>query len=243
MQIIRGMPSRLHSVMVDGAGSDIVEGAAVMIGVTDETNSGCAIVASGAAANCLGLLAHIHDYSAVGDSTVETGVTRVTGEVALFMPGCEVAAEIDADTQLDVATYTSGTKTVEITSLEDDIDGGWIYIPDGPGAGELQYVITSASGSVITKTAFATDLTAVSDAIVLRPELHQLHTLSSNASKIITSAAAGSLTWGLLEIQMKYDGMERWERLDMTKHSALQNLDDLHVKFRYIMNPASKFIA
>jgi hypothetical protein len=230
-------------VQVDGAGSDIVEGAAVMIGVTDETNSGCAVVASGAAANVLGVLAHLHDYSVVGDSTPESGATRVAGQVALFVPGCEVAVEIDQDTQLDVATYTSGTKTVEITSLEDDIDGGWIYITDGPGAGELQYIITSASGSVITKTAFSEDLTAVSDCIVLRPELHQLHTLSSNASKIITSAAAGSLTWGTLAIEFKYDGMERWERLDMTKHSGLTGLDDLHVKFRYIMNPSSKFIA
>lgn len=243
MQIVRGMPSRLHEMQIDGAGSDIVEGAAVMIGVTDETNSGCAVVASGAAANCLGVLAHLHDYSVVGDTTPEDGAIRVTGQVALFMPGCEVAVEIDTDTQLDVATYTAGTKTIEITSLEDDIDGGWVYVTDGPGAGELQYIITSASGSIITKTAFSEALTSASDVVVLRPELHQLHTLSSNASKIVTSAAAGSLTWGTLAIEMKHDGLESWVRLDMTKHSGMTGLDDLNVKFRYIMNPASKFIA
>jgi hypothetical protein len=228
---------------VDGAGSDIVEGAAVMIGVTDETDSGCAIVASGAAANVLGVIAHLHDYSVDTDSTPEDGAIRVMADVALFMPGCEVAIEIDQDTQLDVASYVSGTKTVTITSIEDDIDGGWCYVTDGPGAGELQYIITSASGSFITKTAFTEELTSVSDVVVLRPELHQLHTLSSNASKIITSTAAGSLTWGTLAIEFKYDGMSRWERLDYTKHSGLTGLDHLNVKFRYIMNPASKFIA
>jgi hypothetical protein len=68
-----------------------------------------------------------------------------------------------------------------------------------------------------------------------------LHTLSSNGSKIITSAAAGSLVWRTLAIEFKHDGMGRWERLNMTKHSGLTGLDDLHVKFRYIMAPINTF--
>lgn len=238
MQIIHNKPSRLERFPLDGNGSDIVAGAVVMPGVTDEQDRSCAIVASGAGADSIGILQSLHDFSVVGDSNPEDGAQDyIYGEIEPFLPGCLVAAELanDADNDVDVASATS--TVITISSLEDDIDGSWFYVRAGTGIGQLQYVDASASGSFTTDT-MTTTLDNTSKLIILRRRFHQLVEINTAGDKIKSTAAAGSLPWRVIDLQFKYDGLEDWTRLEPNKHNGLE-LNGLNPVFRLILSPAN----
>ena len=242
MQIIRNRPSRLMSLAIDGDGSDIPVGAVLMPGVTDENNRSVAILATGAAADAIGVLAELHDFSVSSDADPDAGLTYPLRSVEPFLPGCEVAAELanDADNDVDVASATS--TVITITSLEDDIDGSWVYVRAGTGVGQLGYIVASASGNFTLKNATGlTTLDSTSKVLILRRRYHQLVELNGTTNagtKIASTAAAGALPWRVLEQQFRYDGQEHWVNLDPTKHHGLTGLNSLNVVFRLLLSPA-----
>jgi len=237
MQIVRQHPSRLTLFPVDGNTTDINEGAVVMPGVTDENNRSVLIVASSAAADAVGLLGSLHDSSATTDSDPDAGTVYTKIGVAMFEPGCEVAAEM-SQASADLVDVASATSTViTITSLEDDIDGSWFYVVSGTGIGQLEYVKASASGNFTAKSAMTTTLDSTSKVIILRRLFHQTVELNTAADKIKSTAAAGNLPWRVLGHEFRYDGLEQWTPLDPTKHAGLE-LNGLNAKFRLILSPA-----
>lgn len=241
MQIVRGYPSRLTRIPIDGQGADIVEGAVVVPGVTAGTNLSVAILAGSAAADAIGLMAHLHDFSVVGDSAQENGAAAyVYGQVAAFEPGCEVAAEVSnhADDDVDVASATS--TVITITSLEDNIDGSWFYVRAGTGIGQLQYVDASASGNFTTDT-MTTTLDSTSKVIIMRRQFHQLVELTADRAKIASTAAAGSCPWRVLRNEFKFDGQELWTELEPDKHNGLE-LNGKNPVFRQILSPANTLL-
>lgn len=240
MEIIRNRPSRVMELPIDGAGSDIKEGAVIMPGVTDETDRSVFIKASSGAADAVGLLATLHDYSVVGDSTPEDGLVLVKHPIIPFLPGCEVAAEF-ADSASDDVDVASATSTViTITSMEDDIEGGWLYVRAGTGVGQLEYITAAATTGATIKSASTTTLDNTSKLILMRPVGWQLVSLNSDADKLTTANTAGALPWRVIGLQFKHDGLEEWTDLDYRVHHNLQ-LDGLHAKFRAILVPADTF--
>ena len=237
MHIVRQNKARIIELPVDGNGSDIQIGALLMRGVTDEVNRGVAILATSAAADAIGILAELHDFSVDGDTTMEDGAVLVKHPVEIIKPGDEVFAELadDASNDVDVASYSNGTVT--ITSLEDDIDGGWMYVRAGAGVGQVGYIKESASGSCVLKSAFTTALDNTSKVLILRPLFHQTVELDSTASKIKSTAAAGNLPWRILEHLITYDGLEGWKPLDMVNHHNLQ-LNGKNARFALVLAPA-----
>ena len=236
--INRGRPARLMGCQVYGAAADIVEGAVVMPGVTEGTDQSSVIVGSGAAADAVGLMAELHDYSVSGDHDPGAGTIfgAATRKVIPFLPGCEVAAEINQSTVLDVATVSAANHT--ITSIENDIGGGWMYVVSGTGLGQFFFILTEATDVLALKSTPGTTLVAgTSKVIVTRPKFWQKHTLASAADKIVTSTSAGSLTWVLLRTEIKFDGEEGWIEADPTKHNALTGLNGKNFMIRYIMSP------
>lgn len=240
MEIIHNNPSRLMKVPIDGATADILEGAVVMPGVTDETDRSVFIKATSAGADSLGVLAELHDTSVSGDSDPDAGTIYALRSVYPFLPGCLVAAELadDADNDVDVASATSAVIT--ITNLEDDIDGSWFYVRAGTGIGQVSYIEASASGSFTVKSALTTTLDNTSKLLIMRPVAWQLVEIDSTATKIKSTAAAGNLPWRVVRQEFKYAGKEVWTRLDPTKHHNLQ-LSGLTPKFRLILSPANTF--
>ena len=213
-EIVRDFP-------VYGAAVDIVEGAAVIRGATGETDHGIAVVATGACADILGVLAELHDYSVSGD-TILAGTAYVRRKV-IINPMAVYRAQYDTADDMDVAS-TSGT-TVTVTSLEDDIDGGWLLGDDGSGAygtgstgSLLQYLAASASGSATSKT--ASGWTSANDVIKILPLLHQLIKVNTAADKLGTDAAAGSGRAVIIDNWITADGLPL-QQLDPTKHSGL----------------------
>lgn len=202
-------------VPIYGAGADIQQGALIMPGVTADTNIGMGILATGAAADAVGALVALHDYSVVGDSLV-AGTNWVYGEVELFDQYSPVWVEYDQADTLAVAS-TSST-TVTITSLTADIDTSWLYAVSGTGIGKLAYLVSTASGSGVSKTATGWDSTTT--CIKILRVFHQLAKLNSTATKIGTDAADGSWTVCILENWFQADGIPL-QLLDPTKHDNL----------------------
>lgn len=249
MQIIRNRPNRLAYLPVDGNGTDIVQGAVLMPGVTDENNRSVAIVATGAAADAIGLLAELHDALSTTDADPDAGTIKQTEQaggrgtggsargVEIFLPGCEVAAEManDASNDVDVASATSTVLT--ITSIEDDIDGSWIYVRAGTGAGLILYQKESASGTATLKSASTTTLDNTSKLLIMRRKFHQLVEIDSTGAKIKSTAAAGTLPWRVLRNEYRRAGDEGWIELDPAVHHNLNVGTDGDVKFRQILIP------
>lgn len=236
-----GGPDKISLYEIDGATTDVEAGAVVMPGVTDETNRSSLIVASSGAADAVGILVEKHESDATTDHDPDAGTIFGASqrEVEEFMPGCEVAAEMHdhADSDVDVASATS--TVITITSLEDDIDGSWVYVRAGTGVGQLGYIKASASGNFTLKNATGlTTLDSTSKVVILRRKFHQLVELNTAATKIKSTAAAGALPWRVLRNEVKYDGLAGWVQLDPTKHHGLLDLDDKHVQFRQILSPA-----
>jgi len=240
-------PSRgLIKVPIDGAGADIQSGAIVKPGSTEAgsatDNYGLAVLTDEAAADALGVLVALHDYSEVGDSDTYTGAANVMAEVDPFYPGCLVAAEYDTTDTMAIASMQS-TTAVRVTSIEDHLSGGWLYVAAGTGAGQLLYIIYDDATDLFLKSAPTTALVAADSTLVKIPPLfHGLHKLKTTMDKLGTDAAAGTFPARTLRNQMRYTGCEGWIDLDPGLHHNL-NLSGLSPVFRSIMMPTNVFSA
>ncbi len=209
-QIVRDYP-------IYGAAADVVDGAVVIRGATQGTDSGFVVVGTGALADVVGVLEHLHDFSVVGDSA-QTGLTYVKNKVTIN-PFAVYLAQYDATDDANVASV-SGTG-VTITSLEDDIDGGWLLGDDG----FLTYLTASASGSCTAKDNVETTPAATwdsdTDVIKILPLFHQLGKINAAADQLGTDPAAGSGLIAVLENYIQADSISGLEPLDPTKHSGV----------------------
>ncbi len=219
MKVLSKIESQYYSWPVLDGGTDIVDGALLMPGVTAETDLGLLILATSAAADAIGFQCGLRDASETTDSAANGTAWNLETVVPCFS-GVIVRAEYD---QADTAAVASNSgTTLTITSLEDNIDTSWIYAVGGTGAGELSFLATSASGSAVQKTAMGWS----SDTTVIKiPRLfHPLVKLNSTSDKIGTDAAAGS--WTVVVIQNWIKNVSRaWEILDPTKHDNLSGLN------------------
>lgn len=232
MRIIRG-PHCVEKLAMDGASSDIVDGALLTYGVTDETNRSCAIISGAAAADVIGVKLGIHDFSVVGDTIPEDGTAYVEGDVDMFLPGAICAGEHSLAAADDVAVTSATGTVITITSLEDDIDGSFIYVTVGTGVGQLEYLEASASGNCTVKDTMTTTLDSTSSIIKLLTFGKRLHVLTSDRSKFATTDAVGTAEFQSLYVEGKWQGSQGWERLNPTKHAGLE-LNGLNPAFRVV---------
>lgn len=94
------------------------------------------------------------------------------------------------------ASITASTGvTVTITSLEDDIDGAWIFSTDTTAAltntysGSLRYATASAASVLTLNTAM--NVSTDSDLVVVRPITHRLLQADTNSVYMRSTVAAG----------------------------------------------------
>lgn len=196
--------------------SSLSKGAALVRGVTGEADHGALIVSGAAATDVVGVLENA--VSSFGVFATGTLWNDAYLQDVCINPSAVYEADYDqADTMVAVS---SSSTTATITSLEDDIDGGWLYVVSGTGAGQLRWLAASASGSCTTLTAFSPVLDGTSYLIKILPNFHKLVKLNSTATKIGTDAAAGSGIISVLENFVRADGINK-QRLDPALHSGL----------------------
>jgi len=217
-EIIRDYP-------VFGNGSNINRGAVVIKGATAGTDQPFAILGTGALADVLGVMEEEHVNTVAGDDS-NTGGTNYTRKKLIINPLAVFEIEYD---QTDIVTVTStSSTTVTITSLENNIDGGYLYAPAGTGLGRLTFLTASASGSATSKetTGWASD----TDVIKILPLMHQILKITATGDLIGTDAAAGSGRATIIDSYIEADSIAR-TTLNPVTHSGLTGLNDVNVKF------------
>lgn len=207
---LSGAQQMYMPIPVYGNAANIKEGALVARGATPGTNQGFAILAPTGLAAVLGLCGQLHTNTVAGADSKQDG-TAYTNRKILVNPFAVMLAQW-ATGAIAVAS-TSGT-TVTITSLEDDIDGGWLLGSDG----QLQYLTASSAGSCVTKS--ATGWTSSTTVQKITPLFHATTTLSTDATQLNQAAAAGTGKARIIENYIKANGVP-FQPLDPTKHSGL----------------------
>lgn len=211
-------PDQYYDWPVRHGATTVVNGATLMPGVTAETDDGVLIVASGAAADTIAIL-----KEELNSSTTDTNLNGSVWNLRqceLIVPAYLIEYKYDTSDIVDVGS--TSTTTVTISSLENNIDSGFLYATTGTGVGGLYYIVTSASGSCTTTSATGWDSTT--DVIKILPLFHQLAKLNTAADKLGTDAGAGS--WTILNLQNYIQRGGAKEILDPSKHDELTGLSN-----------------
>lgn len=138
--------------------------------------------------------------------------------------------DLTASTDLDVVTATSTSLTG--LTIDDNLDGSWIYINSGTGAGQLRYVSAANTSSLTVSSAFTTTPDNTSDFIIIR------HTgitaaggniLNSDRTKLL-AALASSQTGEVVVLKNFIEGAFGKIELDPTLNSILTSADNLNTR-------------
>lgn len=202
-------------------GTALAKGAAVTRGATGGTDTGLLITGASALVDCMGIA---KEAIAAADGANVAGTQWLTNTFAIPAPINVIRCEyLQTDT---MAVASTSTTTVTITSLEDNIDTGYLYATSGTGSGLLAYLAASAAGSATSKTATGWDSTTT--VIKILPLFHPLAKIATGAATIGTDAAAGSWTVTVLQNWIQVDGS--LEILKPTLHDNI-NYTGRTVKF------------
>lgn len=240
MNVIHSMASRLVKVPIYTADANLFQGALIMPGATAETDDGVGInVTASSNADAIGVLAELHDDAksdkALVDGTVpwyfvdaansrEEAPARLVELIDAYAL-CRLRYDLD-DT---MAVASASTTTITITSLENNIDTGFLYVVGGTGVGQIEFIATSASGSCVLPTAFATQVDSTSTVIKILPLYHDVLkwdiATATDFTKIGTDAAVGTGRALILDRRIVRNGLD--EHLDPHIHGGLTGLNSL----------------
>lgn len=78
----------------------------------------------------------------------------------------KVYYDLSTSTDLDVSSSTSTVLTA--ATMDDNLDGSWIYMNSGTGAGQLRYVKAADTTTLTVNTAFTTTPDSTTDFIIIR---------------------------------------------------------------------------
>ncbi len=242
MKIIRG-PSALESLPMYGGAADIVDGALLTFGVTEEQDQGALIISGAAAADVVAVKEGLYDYSVVGGDYNDDGTAMNFQPCNLILPGALLAADYDlSDAGCAIASMQS-TTSIRITNSENAITDFFFYVNAGTGIGQMLFIKANDDTDYTIKSAPTVALVAADSTLTKILVLGlNLHVLSSNRSKLISTAAVGTARLNTLYSEIKYQGSSGWERLDATKQHNLQLSGQL-AAIRSIVAPVDSWFA
>lgn len=143
---------------------------------------------------------------------------------AIINPHATYYAFWDQTDAINCSTAVSASTSWTLTSLENNIDGGWLYTTDGADSsatfvGELRYLTASAAGSCTADSAITVDTST--DVIKMVPVGHRLVDLNAEATGLSTTAAASSTIY--LEILENWitNGSHPREAMNYYDHKGL----------------------
>jgi len=209
-----GAQTFLKKYPLYSATTAIPVGAVVMKGATPGTNQGFGIIGAPAYPGVLGVT-EVADTNVVAGGDSKQDGSAFTRYKLCINADAVYLCELTDPTTANIAVASSSTVTVTITSLEDDIDGGWLWGSDG----QLQWIATSAAGSCTTKT--ATGWTSAIKVSRLLPLFKILTDLNTAATKLLPAAAIGTGKIIIVENYVQQKPNARIETLDPTKHSGI----------------------
>lgn len=209
--------------------ADIKLGAFMKGGPTAGTDNCFMIKASGSSATpkIVGRLQETIDYSVV-DTSDMAGTKFKTAPVQICNPYGIMRLEYDQSSTI-AATSAFASTSLDVTSLEDNIDGCFVYIVSGTAIGQTNYATASAAGGaggITLKAAFGTGGAIADTLIKILPRFHELISLNSDGTKLASQAAAGAIKGAIFDtlIERNNDG---GQQMDPSKHAALTGLNGL----------------
>ena len=214
---------------VSGLGTALVNGAFLKRGATPATENGMLIAATASAAHpdTFGILREAH---AVADDTDLPGTIFKTHPVDIIVPGRIIRISYSTLTaDIISATQAVSTTTITLTSLEDDIDAGFLYVVSGAGIGQINFLTASAAGSATLKAAFTTSLDSTSRLIKILPRFHQFAALSADGTSLRSQAGIG--LWPVIVIDSWIVQAGDIAQLNPVTHSALTGLNGNVIRF------------
>ena len=214
-------------------GAALVAGVMIMRGAHGGTTNSYYIEAyiSASANEALSALGVLQETVATATAIASTGYTY--GKCIINDDAHYLAEYLQSTGNIVDVTSASTSTTLTTTSLEDNIDGGWVYFTEkttagATGAGNLRFLTASASGSATLDSAVTIDTT--SDFIKILPVGHRLTSLSADSLGLLSKAAAGtSINLHIVENYIGKSGLNQAMRY--ATHKALSGLDKDTIKF------------
>ncbi len=206
-------------------GANLFPGTLLKPGATQATNAGVLITAGAGASNIypIGVLSSLFNFANSGDAKVDgtvdwfaEGGTLASGATTFPSSSVELAAPVnilsfdyDQTSTMAVASFTG--QTITVTSLETDLDTGYVYATGGTGVGQLMFIASQGSGTAVLANAPSVAPDSTTTLIKILPLFHNLMFLSGGNSTqgtmAGTQAAAGSQRAVVLENYMIQNGL------------------------------------
>ncbi len=151
----------------------------------------------------------------IGTPVIYRAKVQLVNMIPVWRIYWDLAAANDIDT-------TSSTSTVLTHAAGDDnLDGGWLYINSGTGAGQLRYIKAANTTTKTVNTAFTTTPDSTSDFVLIRNQ--GLPTggqdLDSTFSSLKTAVSA---TGQLMILKNFIEGPTGTKELNVTLNSDLE---------------------
>ena len=144
-----------------------------------------------------------------------------------IVPVWKIYWDLAAANDINVSSSTSTVLTH--ASGDDNLDGCWVYINSGTGAGQLRFVKAANATTKTVNTAFATTPDSGSDFIIIRGQGRPTGGQDLDSTRLLLTSAV-SATGQMLILKNFIQGPTGIEELDPTKHE-LDNLNSRGVRF------------
>ena len=149
----------------------------------------------------------------------------------IMNPDAVYLAEYDMTTTADIDVISSTATATTLGACDDNLDGGWLYVNTGTGAGQLAFIGAANAVSVMTlDTTAPWDVTpdATSDVILVRPPFAKNKDLEATWTKL----ASDEDETGLMIVLENYIQAQSvaWGPLRPRQHHMLTNLSSAGLK-------------
>ena|SRR3990167_5709640 len=198
----------------------LVKGQGLIWGVDGSSTSTCALIdVTNTTANIFAVLAETPATTTtnVGTPTIYQATCQLAENVRIWKAYYDLATGTD----LDVTSSTSTILTVG--TMDDNLDGSWIYINSGTGAGQLRYVKAANTTTLTVNTAFTTTPDSTSDFILIRnvgiPTGGQI---LNTTFDMILSALDNTTAQKMVILKNFVEGPLGCHELDVTKNGFLE---------------------
>ena len=143
----------------------MVKGQGLIWGVDGSSTSTCAMIdVTNTAENFFAVLAETPANVAtnIGTPTIYQATCQLVHLYRIW----KIYYDLATGTDLDITSSTS--TVVTLATMDDNLDGSWLYINSGTGAGQLRYIKAANTTTLTVNTAFTTTPDSTSDVIIIR---------------------------------------------------------------------------
>ena len=220
-------------------GSALVNGELLMLGTTDpdsNADQGISLItayvsnSANEAADAVGILTEgTYASSNAPDAIYGTDSAGADYGKVIINPFAVYRAEYLQGTSNDVAIASVATTTLTVSSLEDAIDGGWVFFPlNATGVkNSLRFIVASASGSCTMDSALVGTASTADTIIKILPQHHQLVALDTGATGLCSVGAAAGSTTKIIILENYIESFAHaMQPLRRVTHAGLNNLSN-----------------